>query len=126
MSAPWLSFALMIGLGLVGLAVVFAAWRLWRGPSLPDRILALDTLTLNAIALIVLFGLWVENQIYFIAALLLAVLGFTSTVALSQYALRQRVIEPNDVDAHDRESTDPRSKGRSKGRSEDQSEKPHD
>lgn len=91
-----ISFALGIGFTLIGLAVLLAAWRLWLGPSLPDRILALDTLTLNAIALIVLFGLWVENQIYFIAALLLAVLGFASTVALSQYALRQRVIEPGD------------------------------
>lgn len=89
--------ALMIGLAMIGLAVVFTIIRLWRGPTLADRILALDTLTLNAIALIVLFGLWVENQLYFIAALLLAVLGFTSTVALSQYALRRRVIEPTDT-----------------------------
>ncbi len=91
--------ALMLGFALISLAVLLTLIRLWRGPTLPDRILALDTLTLNAIALIVLFGLWVENTLYFIAALLLAVLGFASTVALSQFALRHRVIEPDDARA---------------------------
>ncbi|WP_407275210.1 K+/H+ antiporter subunit F [Halothiobacillus sp. DCM-1] len=91
-----IALALAIGLALVGLALLFSLLRLWRGPTLPDRILALDTLSLNAIALIVLFSLWVGNALYLVAALLLAVLGFISTVALSQFSLRQRVIEPSD------------------------------
>jgi multicomponent K+:H+ antiporter subunit F len=85
--------AALIGLIMVGMASVLTGYRLVRGPTLPDRILALDTLTINAIALIVLFGLWIDNPINFEAALLMAVLGFMSTVILSKYALRGRFIE---------------------------------
>ncbi|HUX83103.1 MAG TPA: K+/H+ antiporter subunit F [Halothiobacillus sp.] len=88
--------AALIGLVLVGIACLLSFYRLLRGPSLPDRILALDTLAVNAIAVIVLFGLWMGNPINFEAALLLAVLGFISTVALAKYALRGRIIEPED------------------------------
>ncbi|MDA3876629.1 MAG: K+/H+ antiporter subunit F [Halothiobacillus sp.] len=85
--------AALIGLALVGIACLLSFYRLLRGPSLPDRILALDTLAVNAIALILLFGLWMGNPINFEAAQLLAVLSFISTVALAKYALRGRIIE---------------------------------
>lgn len=88
-----ITIATQIGLVLVGLASVLSIYRLWRGPTLPDRILALDTLTINIIALIVLFGIWIGNNINFEAALLMAVLGFISTVALSKYVLRGQIIE---------------------------------
>ena len=89
-----ISLATEIGLVLIGLACLLSVYRLWRGPTLPDRILALDTLTINVIALIVLFGVWIGNTINFEAALLMAVLGFIGTVALSKYALRGQIIEP--------------------------------
>jgi multicomponent K+:H+ antiporter subunit F len=85
--------AALIGLIMIGFASLLTGYRLLRGPSLPDRILALDTLTINAIALIVLFGIWSDNAINFEAALLMAVLGFISTVVLSKYLLRGRAIE---------------------------------
>ena len=85
--------AALIGLMMIGLASLLTGSRLLRGPTLPDRILALDTLTINAIALIVLFGIWSDNTINFEAALLMAVLGFISTVVLSKYLLRGRAIE---------------------------------
>ncbi len=88
-----ITMATQIGLILVGLACLLSIYRLWRGPTLPDRILALDTLTINVIALIVLFGIWIGNSINFEAALLMAVLGFISTVALSKYVLRGQIIE---------------------------------
>ena len=88
-----ITIATQIGLVLVGLASLLSIYRLWRGPTLPDRILALDTLTINVIALIVLFGIWIGNNINFEAALLMAVLGFISTVALSKYVLRGQIIE---------------------------------
>lgn len=88
-----ITLATVIGLVLVGLACLLSLYRLWRGPTLPDRILALDTLTINVIALIVLFGIWIGNNINFEAALLMAVLGFISTVALSKYVLRGQIIE---------------------------------
>lgn len=85
--------ALLIAFGLVGLAVVFAFWRLLRGPSAPDRILALDTLYVNTIALLVLFGIYLGNNIYFEVALLIALMGFVGTVALCKYLLRGDIIE---------------------------------
>ncbi|ALP52826.1 cation:proton antiporter [Candidatus Tenderia electrophaga] len=85
--------ALIIAFTLVGIAVIFAFWRLLRGPSAPDRILALDTLYVNTIALLVLFGIYLGNNIYFEAALLIALMGFVGTVALCKYLLRGDIIE---------------------------------
>ena len=75
------------------LAFLFGAWRLLRGPGLPDRILALDTLYVNAIALLVLFGIQYDTQLLFEAALVVALLGFIGTVALSKYVTRGDIIE---------------------------------
>lgn len=88
-----IGIAAVVGLALVGVACLLSFYRVLRGPALADRILALDTLAVNAIALIVLFGLWTGSAINFEAALLLAVLGFVSTVALAKYVLRGRIIE---------------------------------
>jgi multicomponent K+:H+ antiporter subunit F len=69
----------------LALALALNAWRLLRGPGLPDRILALDTLYINALALLVVLGLWQGTQVYFEVALLIALLGFIGTVALARY-----------------------------------------
>jgi multicomponent K+:H+ antiporter subunit F len=58
-----------------------------------DRVLALDTLVINAIALIVLVGIWFGTAMYFEAALLFAMVGFLTTVALCKFLLRGNVIE---------------------------------
>lgn len=78
---------------LVGIALMLNAIRLLIGPSTADRILALDTLYINAIALIVLLGLYFSSEMYFEAALLIAMLGFVSTAALAKYLLRGDIIE---------------------------------
>ncbi|BCO30458.1 monovalent cation/H+ antiporter subunit F [Thiohalobacter sp. COW1] len=85
--------ALTIAFSLVGLAVALSLWRLLRGPDAPDRILALDTLYVNTIALLVLFGIQIDSNIYFEAALLIALMGFVGTVALCKYLLRGDIIE---------------------------------
>jgi multicomponent K+:H+ antiporter subunit F len=85
--------ALTIAFALVGLAVALSLWRLLRGPSAPDRILALDTLYINTIALLVLFGIHQGSNLYFEAALLIALMGFVGTVALCKYLLRGDIIE---------------------------------
>lgn len=85
--------AIAIALGLVILAMVLTFFRMLRGPDTPDRILALDTLYVNAVALIILFGIWLNSTINFEAALLIAVLGFIGTVALSKYLLRGDIVE---------------------------------
>ncbi|MDY6980393.1 MAG: K+/H+ antiporter subunit F [Pseudomonadota bacterium] len=82
-----------IAFGLVSVAVLLNLWRLLFGPDMPDRILALDTLYVNTIALLVLFGIHSASNIYFEAALLIALMGFVGTVALCKYLLRGDIIE---------------------------------
>mgnify|MGYP003631713814 CR=1 FL=1 len=78
---------------ILGFALVLNGWRLLIGPSTTDRILALDTLYINSIALIVLLGLFFKSSLYFEAALLIAMLGFVGTAALCKYLLRGDIIE---------------------------------
>jgi len=85
--AVWLAFVLVAG------AVVLSALRLLIGPSAADRILALDTLYINAIALLVLLGIQLASPLYFEAALLIALMGFVGTVALAKFLLRGDIIE---------------------------------
>lgn len=93
MTPSWLSLALLFALGAVGLAMLLCGWRLLRGPTLTDRVLALDTLYINVVAFVVLLGLRQGTGLYFEAALLIALLGFVSTVALGRYLQRGDVIE---------------------------------
>lgn len=86
MVLPW-------AFGMVSLALLLSLYRLLMGPDVPDRILALDTLYLNTIALLVLFGLLQGSALYFEAALLIAVMGFVGTIALSKYLLRGDIME---------------------------------
>lgn len=88
-----LETSLIIGMVLISLALILSFHRLVDGPSSPDRILALDTLYINSIALLVLVGIYLENTVYFEAALLIAVMGFVGTVALSKYLLRGDIME---------------------------------
>jgi len=78
---------------MVVLAAILNVYRLIKGPDAPDRVLALDTLYINAIALIVLLGITLGTRLYLEAALLIAVMGFVGTVAMAKYLKRGSVIE---------------------------------
>lgn len=88
-----LSYALLAGFVMVAVAMLLCAFRMLAGPTLTDRILALDTLYINSIALIVLYGIQAATSLYFEAALLIALIGFVSTVAVAKYLLRGDIIE---------------------------------
>lgn len=88
-----LQIVIIICLGMLSLAMLLCLLRLLRGPDLPDRVLALDTLYINAIALLILFGLLLRSNLYFEVALLIAVMGFVGTVAVAKYLLRGNIIE---------------------------------
>jgi multicomponent K+:H+ antiporter subunit F len=88
-----LSTAVYIAFGLVSAALLLSFWRLLLGPSKPDRILALDTLYVNTLALLVLLGIHLGSNLYFEAALLIAMIGFVGTVALSKFLTRGDIIE---------------------------------
>lgn len=83
-----LTVALIIAMVAVALAMVMNVIRFLRGPAPEDRVIALDTIYINAIAMIVLLGMWLDSRLYFEAALLIALMGFIGTIALAKY-LRQ-------------------------------------
>jgi len=85
--------ALVIAFALVALSQVLSMVRLVIGPSTGDRILALDTMVVNAIGLIILLGISQGSRIYFEVALIIAMLGFVSTVAYARFVLRGDIIE---------------------------------
>lgn len=85
--------ALLVALALVGAAMLLALVRLVRGPTRADRVLALDTLSVNAVAVIVLEGMRSMSRAGFDAALLIAMTGFVATVVFARFVLRGDVIE---------------------------------
>ena len=84
---------IVVAMYTVGVAMMLALWRLLRGPTVPDRILALDTLNVTAIAELMLLGMHLKTAVYFEAALIIAMLGFVGTVVLSKYVLRRDIVE---------------------------------
>jgi multicomponent K+:H+ antiporter subunit F len=88
-----LETVISIVFAMIGLSLLLNVRRLLMGPSIPDRILALDTMYINTIALIILYGMSMGTALYFEAALLIAMLGFVSTVAVCKYLLRGDIIE---------------------------------
>jgi len=85
--------ACMFALVAISVALLLNIYRLIAGPDATDRILALDTMVVNAIGLIVLAGIMFGTTMYFEAALLFAMVGFVSTVAFCKFLLRGNVIE---------------------------------
>lgn len=92
-AATFVHWAIIIAFVAVSVAQVMAMVRLVIGPSIGDRILALDTMVVNAIGLIVLTGISQGSQVFFEVGLLIAMLGFVSTVALCRFVLRGDIIE---------------------------------
>lgn len=88
-----ISYALIFGFSCVVLALLMNLWRLIKGPTLMDRILAVDTMVINSIALIIMYGIYVQSTVYFECALLFAMFGFVATVAYCRFILRGNVID---------------------------------
>ena len=82
-----------IALALMTIALLLNVYRLLKGPSLADRIVALDTMYVNALALLVLLGVWRGSSLYFEAGLIIAALGFVGTIALAKFVIRDRILE---------------------------------
>ena len=89
----WFAYVLPLAMGAFALAMLLNGWRLLKGPSLADRVLALDTLFINLIAFLILAGIEKNTRLYFEASLLIALLGFVSTVVVSKYLLRNDIVE---------------------------------
>lgn len=70
------------------LALLMNLWRLLRGPAMPDRVLALDTVYINSLALLVVLGMQLHSAEMFEIALLIGLLGFIGTVVLAKFLRR--------------------------------------
>lgn len=88
-----LAIVIPVAYACIGAALLLTLWRLLAGPEWPDRIMALDTLYINTVALLVLLGVDQHSTVYFEAALLIALIGFIGTVALCRYVLRGDIME---------------------------------
>jgi len=88
-----IAVALDIAFACVAAALGLTCWRLLRGPEPTDRVLALDTLYINTVALVILLGLRLASNLLFEAALVIAMLGFVATVALARFIARGDVME---------------------------------
>lgn len=88
-----MSAAIYFGVGCLGIAMALNLYRLVVGPDATDRVVALDTLYINAIGMLVLVGIYLDSAVFFEAALLIAMMGFVGTVALAKYLRRGSIIE---------------------------------
>lgn len=88
-----LEIVLWISMLMMGLAFLLCLFRLIKGPSLVDRVLAVDTMYINGLAILIIFGIMLDSRLFFEAAMLIALFGFFSTVVISKYILRGNVID---------------------------------
>lgn len=90
---PLLLWALKFALFLLAVAMLCAFYRLLAGPAAQDRIMALDCLYINGMLMMLVLGIVYASDVYFEAALLIALFGFVSSTALAKFLLRGEVIE---------------------------------
>ncbi|MDJ0638210.1 MAG: K+/H+ antiporter subunit F [Paracoccaceae bacterium] len=88
-----MEIALIIAFLALAVGQILSMVRLVMGPTSGDRILALDTMVINALGLVIVLGIHQGVKVYFEVALLIAMLGFVSTVALARFILRGDIIE---------------------------------
>lgn len=85
--------AVYFAVGCFATGLLMNMWKIVASSTLGDRILALDTMVINGIALIILYGLLSRTAVYFELSLIIAMVGFISTVAYARFILRGNVIE---------------------------------
>jgi len=88
-----LTIAIPVAFAMLTAAQLLNLYRLLKGPTLLDRILALDTMYIDAIAMFILTGVYFRSAVYFEAALIIAVMGFIGTVATSKFLMRGDILE---------------------------------
>lgn len=88
-----IEYALIFSLSCFGAALLFNLYRIVRADSIADRIMALDTMVINSIGILILYGILDGTRIYFEASMLFAMVGFVSTVAYCRFILRGDIIE---------------------------------
>ncbi len=93
MTTLMLAWMITVAQVMLGMAMLCVAYRLVTGPRAQDRVLALDTLYVNAMLMLLTFGIQTGRTIYFEATLIIALLGFIGTLALAKFLMRGEVID---------------------------------
>lgn len=88
-----ISYAIFFTTTCFGAALLMNLWKIATAKRIGDRVLALDTLVINSIALLILYGVVLGTEIYFEAVMIIAMVGFVSTVAYARFVLRGNIIE---------------------------------
>lgn len=89
----WFDTVVAVTIACYAIAIAIGGWRLLRGPSAEDRVLAGDFMYVVGMLLILVYGLRFQSAMYFEAALIIGLLGWVSTAALAKFLLRGEVIE---------------------------------
>ncbi len=90
--SPLLSGALALTLGAYAVAMLIALWRVLRGPTAQDRVLALDMIYVIAMLIMLVLGIRHASDLYFEAALLIALFAVVGSAAMAKFLLRAEVI----------------------------------
>lgn len=90
-----ITFATNAALILLSISVLLLGYRLWKGPSTSDRIVALDTLGVNIVAIITVVAIRLEQTHYFPIVIVIAIISFMGTVALAKYRSEGVIIDRN-------------------------------
>lgn len=93
MASEWLGLVVDGALVLAAALTLLAGYRVIKGPTVPDRVVALDTIGTNVVAIAVLFALDSGRGLFVTVSLVLAIIGFISTIAVSQYVIEGDIIE---------------------------------
>ena len=88
-----INFVILFSLFILCVAFLLTVYSLVKHKSIPDRIMSLDTLTIESIGLIILYGIWTKSDLYFSISLLIAGIAFVSTVALCKFLLKGDIIQ---------------------------------
>ncbi|MFB6109497.1 MAG: monovalent cation/H+ antiporter complex subunit F [Halodesulfurarchaeum sp.] len=91
---PFLDWAIYAGLVLASVVTLLASYRVVRGPTVPDRVVALDALSTNVVVIAVLFALWTGQGFYVMVGLVLAIIGFISTITAARYVTEGDIVKP--------------------------------
>ena len=91
--SPLLELVVHAGLVIASLLTLFASYRVIVGPSVPDRVVALDTIGTNVVAIAVLFALATGEGLFITVGLVLAIIGFISTVTVAKYVIEGDIIQ---------------------------------
>lgn len=89
----FLSVAITVGLVIASAVTLLAGYRVIRGPTTPDRVVGLDAVATNVVAIAALFALRTDSGFFIDVSLVLAIIGFISTIAVARYITEGDIIE---------------------------------